>query len=254
MTATPDSPTPATRSWTIPPVPQPDTPEGRVLAYALIAATVYALLVVADNVSLANLSASFIQLPLILATIATFAIAGMLASDYARIRQFELELARTVSVHSGADQLPEPDSPLGNVLKEYARTSADLRQHARAHAYAAGPAVWGTLLTLAATVCWGLSIGSGAIWMTYLALVIELPALTLLVFSMSVLGTAIGVRRAVAGFDALTPRRWRRYSQRSSAVDDALKTCPWLDQFVRDLRESEPTTPAARPTGAWVEA
>jgi len=224
------------------------------MAYALIAGTVYTLLLVADSVSLANLSASFIQLPLILATIATFAIGAMLAADFARIRQFELELARTVSVHSGADQMPEPDSPLGNVLKEYARTSAELRRHARAHAYAAGPAVWGALLTLAATICWVLSIGSGSIWMTYLALLIELPALTLLVFSMSVLGTAIGLSRGVVGFDALTPRRWRRYSERIPAVDDAIRTCSWLDEFVRDLRETEPPSPVYTPPGVWVES
>jgi hypothetical protein len=224
------------------------------LAYTLIIGTAYTLLLVADNVTLANLSAEFIQLPLILGTVAAFAIGAIIVADYARIRLFELELARTVSVHTGSDQMPAEDSPIGNVLKEYVRTSDHLRRHARSHSYAAGPAIWGTLVSLAAVVSWGLSIGSGADWLTYLALVIELPALVLLVFSVAVLGTAIGVNRGVVGFDALTPRRWRRFSERIPAVDDALKTCPWLDEYARTLKGPQPSVSTAAPAGPWVES
>ena len=226
------------RSWTIPSPPPPDTPEGRALIYALVLGVAYVLLLVADATTFANNSAEFLELPLILGTIASFATGGMLASEFARIRNLDLELARTVSVHRSADQMPEADSPLGNVMKEYARASMEIRRSARSHAYAAGPIVWGTLVAFAATVSWIVGLATGTTWPVYFALIVEIPALVLLTFGVAVLGTTIGVNRKVEGFDALTPRRWRRYDQRTKAIEETFRICPWLDDFQRDLYSS----------------
>jgi len=224
------------RAWTMPSVPPPDTPAGRVLATSLIVGIVYALFLVADNVSFANQSAWFVPLPLILATIVTFSIASSVGADYARVRQFELELARTVAVHTVAGQLPEAETPIGGVLKEYVRTADELRRHARVHAYAAGASLYGALLTLGAAVFWGMSLTSGAIWLTYLAVLVELPALMLLVFAVTILGTAVGCQAEVPGFEALTPHRWRHYSEPNLALDAALTDLPWLEEFAEATR------------------
>ena len=238
VTASSPSPQGPLHSWTIPSPPPPDTPEGRALIYALVLGVAYVLLLVADATTLANDSAAFIELPLILGTVASFAIASMLASEYARIRNLDLELARTVSVHRTSDQMPEPESPLGNVMKEYARASMEFRRSARSHAYAAGPIVWGTLVAFWAMVSWGVGLATGTTWLVYFALVVEIPALALLTFGIAVLGTTVGVNRRVDGFDALTPRRWRRFDQQTRTIEETIRICPWLDQFSRDLHAS----------------
>lgn len=253
MSAISDEGSSPARSRRLPSPPEPDTPEGRVLIYGLVAGLAYVLLVVAFNTTLADQSAEFIQLPLLLGAISSLAVGVMLGADYARARHFELELARTVSVHAASGEMPAPDAPLGQVLKEYARAAVEQRGSARSHAYAAGPAVWGTLCALAATVSWGFSIASGADWLTYLALVIEVPAIALLVTSVSVLGTAIGLTREAAGFDVLTPRRWRRFNQTPPAVEEALRTCPWLQEFVADLRASSARPASQREPEPWTE-
>jgi len=250
--ASPASPPPTPK---MPPVPAPDTPEGRVLILGLITAAVYVLLLVADDVALANQAAAYIELPLILGTVVAFAIGGMLGADFARARLFELELARTVSVHGSSDQLPEEDSPLGGVMKEYARAAEEHRRHARSHAYAVGPAMWGGLGALTATVAWGFALATGANWLTYLALVIELPTLALLVLSVSVLGTATGMHRDAPFFALWTPRRWRGFGATIPAVETAYQTCPWLAGYVQGLRtESGWSSSAASATRPWSEA
>jgi hypothetical protein len=232
----------------MPSVPPPDTPAGRVLAASLIVGIVYVLLLVADNVALANQSAWFIPLPLILATIVTFSVASTVGADYARVRQFELELARTVAVHSVAGQLPEADTPIGAVLKEYVRTVDRLRRHARVHAYAAGASLYGAILTLGAAVFWGMSFTTGAIWLTYLAVLVELPAFMLLAFAVTILGTAVGFRAEVPGFEALTPHRWRHYREPNPAVDTTLDGLPWLNEFAEATQS--PLPPAQSTMGA----
>lgn len=219
----------------IPTPPGPDTPEGRVLIYALIAGVAYIVLLIADATSLADASAEFIAIPLILGTVASFAVGGMVTSGYARIRLTELELARTVSVHEGSDQAPAADSSLGNVMKEYARVAVDFRRTARCHAYAAGPILWGTLLAFAAAVIWGVGLATGTIWPTYLALVTEIPAIIFLTLGVAVLGTTVGMGKNVEGFDWLTPQRWRRFNERSRAVEDSIRSFPWLDQYRQAL-------------------
>jgi hypothetical protein len=240
VTAPIETPPPPTRSWTLPSVPPPDTPEGRVLIAALVVGTVYVLLLLADDVTLANLSALFVPLPLILATITTFFVASMLGADFARTRLFELELARTVAVHSSTGQPPEADTPLGGVLKGYVQTADALRRHSRVHSYAAGASFYGALLTLGAAVFWGISFTTGAIWLTYLAIFLELPAFVALTFAVTVLGTSIGTRAEVPAFDALTPRRWRHHREPNPALDGALAGLPWLHEFAESTRTSSP--------------
>lgn len=253
VTAASNSPTAPSRTWKLPPVPAPDTAEGRVLIYALIVGIAYIALLVADATSLANTSGEFIAIPLILGTIASFAVGGMVTSGYSRLRFTELELARTVSVHGSSDQMPTADSTLGSVMKEYARLARDHRGSGRCHAYASGAIIWGTLAAFAAAAIWGVGLATGAIWPTYLALVVEIPALMLLTFGVAVLGTTIGVQRKVEGFDWLTPHRWRRFDERTPAVDEAIRTCPWLDQFVQGLKGSLDSGPNSTRNTSWRE-
>jgi hypothetical protein len=229
-----EAPSGRTRLQSIPPVPPPDSPGGQVLIASLVVGIVYVLLLVADNVPLANQAVWFIPLPLILGSIVTFSIASMLGSDYARVRQFELELARTVAVHSGAGQPPTADSPIGGVLKEYVRTADELRRQSRVHAYAAGASLYGALLALGAALLWGISLATGVVSLTYLAILVELPTFMLLVFGVTVLGTSVGSRTEVPGFDALTPVRWRHYKEPNPALDSALRELPWLSEFAQD--------------------
>ncbi len=201
-----------------------------MLLATLFVGVVYVLLLVGINTPLANDDSLWLPLSLVLGTIVTFTLGSMLSSDFARVRMVELELARTVSVHGGSGQLPEPGSFLGRVLQEYASTSVELRRHTRVHAYAAGPAIWGSVLTLGAALLWGLSFVTGTVWLNYLAIVVMLPALVLLFFSVIVLFGHIGYDSAVPGFGALTPSRWRRYNVRGAAVDEAYATLPWLEE------------------------
>ena len=230
----------------MPTVPAPDTREGRVVLAALVVGIVYVLLLVGDDVSLAVESVWFVPLVLILATIVTFSVAPMLGSDYARTRQLELELARTVAVHSVAGETPADGTPIGEVLKEYVRTADELRRTSRVHAYAAGPALYGAMTALGAAVFWGISLATGTIWLTYLSILVELPAFLFLVFAVTVLGTESGHRADVPGFDVLTPHRWRHYQQANPAIDVALRGLPWLEEFAQETKSSgsvAPTTP-----------
>lgn len=245
MTANPTPPAVPRSTRQIPPVPAPDTSEGRVLVYALLVAIVYVLILIADATTLADQAAEFIELPLILGVIISFAVGISLTSQYARIRLTELELARTVSVHEGPDQMPSADSPLGKVMKEYVRTTAEFRRRARSHAYAAGPVVWGSLFALSSVVIWGIGMATGTNWPIYLALVLELPALVLLTIGVVILGTTVGVRQKVDGFDMLTPRRWRRFDQRNPTVDEVLQGCEWLGELYRKSATAPGPLPSA---------
>jgi hypothetical protein len=222
---------------TVPPLPPPDTPEGRVLIFALLAGTGYTLLLVADAASLADQVAAFITLPLILGTIATFATGGLLSAEYGRIRTVELELAKATAQPYGAGRTPTADSRLGSVWREYLRTADQMRRSARSLAYAAGPLLWGTLLALGSAISWGFDVGSGAIWPTYLALIGEIPALTFLTLGVAILATGVGSSRGFAVLGVLTPQRWKRWSDRVAAVDEAVQSIPWLEVFAQTLRE-----------------
>lgn len=236
------------RSIRLPSVPPPDTQEGRAIALALFVGVVYVLLLVGVNTPLADSDFVWLPLVLVLATIVCFSLAMILGADFGRIRHLELELARTVSVHSGTGQLPEPNTPLGKVLLEYSRTTEEMRRTARVHAYAAGPAFWGGFFTLGAALLWGLSFSTTTIWLNYLAVVVELPAIVLLFFSITVLVNRVGFARAMPGFESITPRHWRHFDRRSAAIDEAVAALPWLAP-----EPSELPAPAAPAPGPWAE-
>ena len=208
------------------------------------------MLLVAANTPLSNFDGVWVPLVLVLATIVSFNLGARLDADHARVRLLELELARTVAVHSGSGQLPDPEDPLGRVLAEYASTAEAMRRRGRTHAYAAGPAIWGAGCALAAAVLWGLSLTTSAVWVNYLAIVVELPAFVLLFYAIGVLALNIGGTREAAGFAALTPRRWRRYEERSTALDGAIAMLPWLRP-----KEEPPVKTAAPspPAKVWSE-
>ncbi len=237
------------RRISFPEVPAPDTREGRALIVSMFTGVAFLLLLVAVNTPLADRAASWVPLVLILATVLSLALSSRLLTDRSNVRTIELELARTVSVHSAAGQLPDPAVPLGKVLREYVRTADEMRRHWRTDAYAAGPAMVGAFLALGSAIFWGLGFSTGTIWLGYLAVVVELPALTCLTFSVSVLALGIGQERAVSAFAALTPRRWRSFSERNPALDEAVAGIPWLDAFARELREGT-SLPASKP-GPW---
>jgi hypothetical protein len=164
----------------------------------------------------------------------------------------ELELARTVSVHTASGQLPDAGSALGGVLQEYARTADDMRRHWRTDAYAAGPAMWGASLALLAAIFWGLSFSTGTVWVSYLAVVVELPVLMLLIFSVAVIATGVGQAKPVPVFEVLTPSRWRTFDARTPAIDEALAGMPWLAEIARNLRGDTDTSTAS--PAPWAES
>lgn len=216
-------------------VPPPDTPEGLVLVAALIIGIGYALLLIADATTLATDASEWVGIPLLLGTVAIFALAGRMGEESGRVRSTELELARTVALREESVQPPNPDSALARVMKEHLRASAQTRCAVRSHAYAAGPALWGTLLALAAAVSWGIGWATGTTWPGYLAVVLELPAFVLLVLAVAVLGLGVGAARKVDGFERLSPRRWRQFDLRAPAIAEAVQAYGWLSEFDRTL-------------------
>ena len=238
----------------LPAVPPPDSTEGRALIVGLLAGVFYAFLLVGANTPLSNFDWAWIPLVLILATIVSFNLGARLDADHARVRLLELELARTVAVHSGSGQLPEAGSALGRVLSEYARSADVTRQRARAHAYAAGPAIWGAGGALLAALLWGLSYTTSTVWVNYLAIVVELPVFVFLFYAVGALALNVGGQREVVGFAALTPQRWRRYGERNAALDATISVLPWLAErpsASADSRSSNPSPSSS--TKVWSE-
>jgi hypothetical protein len=244
---------PITRMIKVPTPPAPDTPEGRVLIASLLVGTFFLLLLVSVNTALADQAAVWVPLVLILGTILSLTLGSRLMADRANVRIVELELARTVSVHNTAGQLPDPDSPLGGVLREYVHTADDLRRHWRTDAYAAGPAMWGALLALFSAVLWGLSFSTGTVWVAYVAIVVELPTLMILIFSVTVLAMGIGQARPVDGFAALTPRRWTGFQEYTPALETAIAGLPWLADYARELRDDKRASNPGASSTTWAE-
>ncbi len=225
------------------------------LAVALIVGVVYVLLLVGINTPLADLDWLWVPLVLLLGTIISFNIGSRLGTDEGHTRLVELELARTVAVHSGSGQAPEQNSPLGRVLQEYVRAADESRRRSRVHVYAAGPAMWGGALALGAAVLWGLSWTTGTDWLNYLAIFIEWPAIVLLFYAVTVLAFRIGWEREVTHFAALTPRHWRRHNEHRAAIDEAIASLPWLSDAVEPSPVRSPSGSSAKaPAGPWTES
>lgn len=221
-----------------------------MLVVGVIVGIAYVILLVAEATTLANQSAAFVPLLLILGMIGAFSIGVLLATEYGQLRLLELEMAGAISAHDNPEDLPTPNSVVGVVLKEYVRASVEFRRSARCHTYAAGPLVWGALAALASAVFWGLGFATATTWPTYLALILVLPALVLLSGGVTILGTGVGRENSVSGFELLSPQRWRRYGNRPAAIQTMLRECPWLEEFARaqDVRlPAAAERPVARP-------
>jgi hypothetical protein len=236
----------------IPDIPAPDTREGRALAVPVMLGATFVLLLVSVNTPLVNWAWAWIPLVLVLAAVLSLTLSSRLLTDRSSVALVELELGRTVSVHSASGQLPDAGSPLGGVLQEYVRTSDTMRRHWRTDVYAAGAAMWGGVLALLAALFWGLSFSTGVVWVGYLAIVVELPVMLFLIFSVTVIATGVGQAKAAPGFELLTPVRWRGYHRRPQAIDDAIAGLPWLAEFARTLEED--VSEAKGSTAPWSEA
>ena len=251
----PPAPRVLSRRFSLPSVPPPDSREGMALVVALIVGVVYVLLLVGINTPLADLDWLWVPLVLILGTIISFNIGSRLGSDEGHTRLVELELARTVAVHSGSGQVPEQNSPLGRVLQEYARAADESRRRSRVHVYAAGPAMWGGAFALCAAVLWGLGWTPGTDWLNYLAVVVEWPAIVLLFYAVTVLAFRIGWEGDVTHFAALTPRHWRRHNDHREAIDETIASLPWLKEaFAPSASPARPHSSAVASGSPWSEA
>lgn len=210
-------------------LPPPDSPGGLVVLAAIILGAAYVLLLVGAYSSLSAEAGWVVPLNLVLGVVVSFFLVSMLGSDRARATQFELEFARTVEAHLAAGETLVEASPLGGILSEYARAAYEQRRLAREHVYAAGPALYSTLLALAATLLIGLAYATGSpSALIGLGLLAELGAFVLLALSAGALTLSIGRESEVPGFDAIVLRRWSRVADPSFPFTHALTEVPWV--------------------------
>ena len=226
-------------------LPAPDSPGGLAILASLVLGVVYLLLLVGAYSALSSMALWFVSLNLLLAVVTAFFLVSMVSSDTARATEFELEFARSVQAHLAAGETLVESSPLGGILREYARAAGDARRSAREHAYAAGPATWSALLAVTATLLVGLAYVGGAIPNVIgVALVFELVAFVLLALSAGVLGFSVGRSGDVVGFDVLVLRRWARVAHPSFPFTHALTEVPWA---VEGGHLPSPPPPAGAP-------
>lgn len=209
-------------------LPPPDSPGGLVVLGAIILGTAYVLLLVGAYTSLAAEAGRFIPLNLVLAVVVAFFLVSMIGSDRSRATQFELEFARTVQAHLAAGETLVEASPLGGILKEYARAADEQRRLAREHVYAAGPALYSSVLAVAATLLIGLAYVTGSpSALIGLGLLAGLGAFVLLALTAGALALSIGRSAEVSGFDTIALRRWSRISRPSFPFTHSLTDVPW---------------------------
>jgi len=212
-------------------LPAPDSPGGLAIVAALVLGIVYLLLLVGAYSALSSQAIWFVPLNLVLAVVASFFLVSMVGSDRARATQFELEFARTVQAHLAAGETLVEASPLGGILREYARAADTERRAAREHAYAAGPATWSALLSVVATLLVGLAYVGGAVPdVVGIALVFELGAFVLLALAAGVLGFSVGRSSEVVGYDAFVLRRWAGVARPTFPFTHALSEVPWASE------------------------
>ncbi|HEY1198221.1 MAG TPA: hypothetical protein VGG32_05795 [Thermoplasmata archaeon] len=210
-------------------LPPPDSPGGLVVLAAIILGAAYVLLLVGAYSSLSAEAGWVVPLNLVLGVVVSFFLVSLIGSDRARATQFELEFARTVEAHLAAGETLVEASPLGGILSEYARAADEQRRLAREHVYAAGPALYSTLLALAATLLIGLAYATGSpSALIGLGLLAELGAFVLLALSAGALALSIGRESEVPGFDAIVLRRWSRVADPSFPFTHALTEVPWV--------------------------
>ncbi|MGP8078827.1 MAG: hypothetical protein ACLQC7_08510 [Thermoplasmata archaeon] len=232
-------------SFTLPP---PDSPGGSALAVGFLFGAVYAVLLVAEYNTMVALAWWVTSISLAVGVVGTFALATMLGGDIATYQRLDLDLARTVIAHLGTNTSPQPDAPLAGVWRAFVTVADESRRVARVHAYAFGPFLWGTLLSLGAALLTGLGLITSTNNVVGIGLLIEFVGFTLLLVGGAALVLTVGYSNPVEGFDRIAAHRWRRNSTRLPAVEEALSSVPWLPEFHRGVRESrtDPTDSTLR--------
>lgn len=209
-------------------LPRPDSPGGLAVLGAIILGTAYLLLLVGAYSALSAEALWIVTLNLLLSALVTLSLISMIASDRARAAMFELEFARTVQAHLAAGETLVEASPLGGILKEYARAASEQRRAAREHVYAASPALFSTALSLAATLVVGLAYATGSDPdLIGIGMLIELGALVLLALAAGALTFSVGRAADVAWFDAIALRRWSNVARPSFPFTVSLGDVPW---------------------------
>jgi len=224
-------------------LPPPDSPGGLAVLGAVVLGLAYVILLVGDYSALCAEALWVVSLNLVLGVVASFFLISLIASDRARATDFELEFARTVQAHLAAGETLVEASPLGGILRAYARAAQEQRNSAREHSYAAGPALGSAGLALVATLMVGLgdAVGSPPD-LIGVAMLVELAAFVLLSLSAGLLAFSVGRGAEVVEFDALVLRRWRGLDRPSFPFSHSLSEVPWA---VRPGRDAPPP--------AWLE-
>jgi len=219
-------------------LPPPDSPGGLAVLWAFVLGLAYVLLFVGAYSALCAEALWVATLNLLLGVLLSFFLVAMVSSERARAVQFELEFARTTQAHRAAGETLVEASPLGGILRAYARAAREQRQAAREHAYAAGPAFYSTGAALLATLLVGLAYATGSDPnLVGIAMLFELVAFALLGLSSGILALSVGRTAEVPEFDPLVLRRWSDVSRPTFPYTHALSEAPWAADA------TEPTIP-----------
>jgi hypothetical protein len=233
-------------------LPPPDTPGGLAIAGAFSLVLVYAILLVGVYPSMVAWAPWIATLSLLVGVVAVFGLATMLGNDISSFQRLDLDLAETIlAAPSGGP--PQPEAPLAGVWRAYVTTSEESRRVARVHAYAFGPFLVGTILSVASILLVGLGTTVTTTNVVALGLVVEAFAWLFLFAGAGALVLTVGYGAPVPGFDFFAAKRWRRNAARHPAVDEALASVPWLREFHRGTEGSRPSTGSTiLPT--WLES
>jgi len=231
-------------------MPPPDSPGGSAIAITSLFVVVYAILMLSEYRAMTATAVYIATTALLSGVVGTFALATMLGNDVATFQRLELDLSRTIIAHLGSNDAPGPEAPLAGVWRAYIAVADESRRVARVHAYAFGPFLWGTLLSLAAALVASLGLLTSSMNVSGVALLIELFGFALLLIGAGALVLTVGYSNDVPGYDRFAAGRWRRNSARLPAVEDALASVPWLPEFHRGVRESR--TDPSDSTLMWI--
>lgn len=209
-------------------LPPPDSRAGLALLGAIFLGIVYVLIFAGAYSAFTAEATWVVGLSLIVSVVVTFFLVSMVGSDRARASDFELEFSRTVEAHLAAGETLVEASPLGGILREYAKVAHEQRSAAREHAYAAGSAVYSSAFAVFAAFLVGLAYAIGVDPNTLgLAMLFELGAFFLLVLTTGILVLSAGRISEVPEFSVFVPRRWSRVADPSFPFTHALGEVPW---------------------------